>query len=270
MIPSFLKRLAGTVRRYAMRPWRPVVFMRLAWHGYTRNQRWKPLGDDGSRSDLSNPLRNYFYSVETGLGILKWDHYLDIYHRHFEKFRGKEVNVLEVGVYRGGSLRMWKDYFGPKCRVYGVDIEKDCKVYEDDSVKVFIGDQGDREFWRRFKEQVPNIDIVIDDGGHKSYQQIVTLEEMLPHLRPGGVYLCEDVHGIRNEFLFYMDGFSHNLHRASLMENVDNNARRVVCRSSEFQSTIHSVHFYPFVTVVEKRVKPLAEFVAPEWPPFLK
>jgi hypothetical protein len=59
-------------------------------------------------------------------------------------------------------------------------------------IKIFIGDEEDRKFWRRFKAEVPAVDIVIDDGGHQTQQQVVTLEELLPHLRPGGVYICED------------------------------------------------------------------------------
>jgi len=69
-----------------------------------------------------------------------------------------------------------------------------------------IGDQADRRFWKRFKQEHPRIDVLIDDGGHEPEQQLVTLEEMLPHLRPGGVYICEDVHGERNRFNAYVHG----------------------------------------------------------------
>ena len=54
-------------------------------------------------------------------------------------------------------------------------------------IKVFIGDQADRKFWSQFRREVPILDLVIDDGGHEPEQQIVSLEELLPHLRPGGV-----------------------------------------------------------------------------------
>jgi hypothetical protein len=59
---------------------------------------------------------------------------------------GSEVNVLEVGVYGGGSLEMWRDYFGPKCMVFGVDIKEACKTYENEYTKILIGNQGDRRF----------------------------------------------------------------------------------------------------------------------------
>ena len=213
----------------------------------------------------SNPLRAFFDSRTTGRGIWKWNHYFDAYHRHFGKFVGSDVNVLEIGVYSGGSLEMWRHYFGPGCHVYGVDIEKACKCYEDESTTIFIGDQGDRDFWRSFKEKAPAIDILIDDGGHRTEQQIVTLEEMLPHLRPGGVYLCEDVRGEHNGFSGYMQGIVANLNafRGSGSE----------VNPTEFQAWIRSVHFYPFMTFIEKADRPARRFIAPkhgtEWQPFL-
>lgn len=47
-------------------------------------------------------------------------HYFDIYERHFEKFIGKGINILEIGVSHGGSLQMWKDYFGDKAMIFGL------------------------------------------------------------------------------------------------------------------------------------------------------
>src|SRR6185503_13401380 len=88
------------------------------------------------------------------------------------------------------------------------DIEQACRVYEDEQVRVHVGDQADREFWRKFRKDVPLLDIIVDDGGHTPRQQIVTLEELLPHLRPGGVYLCEDVHGVHHEFVAYIAGIA--------------------------------------------------------------
>jgi len=65
-------------------------------------------------------------------------HYLNIYDHHFCKFRGQEVNVLEIGIYSGGSLEMWERYFGTKANIYGVDINAACRIYETDRIKIFI------------------------------------------------------------------------------------------------------------------------------------
>src|SRR4029434_2154870 len=53
--------------------------------------------------DEESPLRKYFDSHQTGRGIWKWNHYFDIYHNHFKKFVGREVHIVEVGIYSGGS-----------------------------------------------------------------------------------------------------------------------------------------------------------------------
>jgi len=213
-----------------------------------------------------NPLKSYFDSHKEGKGIWKWRHYFDIYHQHFKRFVGREVHLLEVGVYSGGSLEMWRDYFGSGCYVYGVDIEEACKVYENDRTKIFIGDQADRKFWKVFKDEVPRIDILIDDGGHQPEQRIVTLEEMLPYISPGGIYLCEDIHGIHNAFSSYFCGLVKNL-------NEINSGPIEGVKPTQFQSWIKSIHFYSHIAVIEKAEKPEEKFIdakrGTKWQPFL-
>lgn len=221
-----------------------------------------------SLSTPINPLWEYFQNHKKGPGIWKWEHYFDVYHRHFARFVGHKVNVLEIGVYSGGSLEMWRSYFGEKCQVYGVDIEEACRAYENDHTSVFIGDQADRTFWGTFRKSVEGIDILIDDGGHTPEQQQITLEEMLPYLRPGGVYLCEDVHYRNNTFSAFARGLVDELNHMNLPS-----AAGYQSNASQFQSSIHSIHFYPYLVVIEKHRVPLTRLSAPkhgtEWQPFL-
>jgi hypothetical protein len=115
---------------------------------------------------------------------------------------------------------MWRRYFGPKCRVTGIDIEPACKVYEGDGIHIAIGDQADRGFWKRFRADVPYIDVIIDDGGHSPEQQRITLEETVPYLRPGGVYICEDIGGgTGNPFAAYAHALADQLNTRSSYEN---------------------------------------------------
>jgi hypothetical protein len=119
------------------------------------------------------------------------------------------------------------------------------------------------------------LDIVIDDGGHEYEQQVVSLEELLPHLRPGGVYLCEDVHGAFNLFSSYVGGLAHKLNEmANVRGNLDDPDRRLVSDTTMFQKRTNSIHLYPFVVVVEKNRADVSELVAPkhgtQWEPFLK
>lgn len=140
-----------------------------------------------------NPLEDYFRANDGRL-IHKWTHYFDIYHRHFAPFRGKPVTVLEFGVSHGGSLQMWKHYFGKRARITGVDIDPRCARLTEDRVDVVIGDQGDRAFLRELGQRLGTIDVLIDDGGHTMEQQIATFEELWPRVRNGGVLAMEDLH----------------------------------------------------------------------------
>jgi len=215
----------------------------------------------------SNQLKSYFDSHLEGRGITKWIHYFDIYERHLRKFVGEEVHIVEIGVFSGGSMDMWHGYFGPKCRMYGVDIRQECKIYENERTRIFIGDQRDRNFWKSFVQKVPRIDIVIDDGSHQPEHQIVTLEELLPIVRPGGVYICEDVHYAHNRFSGYIYGLSTQLNAT-----VSDGPALSPVRTIAFQRAIQSVHLYPFLTVIERSTFDHDRLVSisrgTEWQPF--
>jgi hypothetical protein len=261
--------------RAATKDWRLLDQMDWLWRGYEVGNAWPMPPTTSEAAETSNPLRAYFEAHCQGRGIWKCLHYFDIYDRHLARFRGREVHILEIGIYSGGSLQMWKEYFGPKTKVYGVDIQPACKAFEDESTKIFIGDQEDAAFWKRFKEQVPALDVVIDDGGHKPSQQAVTLEELLPHIRPGGIYLCEDIIAPFNQFASYVSGLVQELNTYTIQTaDPSNQQMPLVGKPTGFQSAIDSIHSYPFVTVIEKRRNPLREFVSArrgtEWQRFGK
>ena len=161
-----------------------------------------------SAEHRDNPLAQYFLR-NTGRLMHKWHHYFEIYHRHLQRFRGASPVVLEIGVYHGGSLQMWRDYFGPGVKLIGVDIDPRCRQFEDDATTILIGDQADRQFLAELRSRFPRIDVLIDDGGHAMPQQITTLGELYPHVQPRGVYICEDLH------TSYMPAYGGGLRRGS-------------------------------------------------------
>lgn len=225
---------------------------------YTKSYKDKLPENTSANNEQENPLWEYFQNHKVGHGIWKWEHYFDIYHKHLAKFVGKKMDILEIGIYSGGSLEMWRSYFGDNCHIYGIDIEEACKEYENDYISVFIGDQESKKFWNDFKNKVEGVDVLIDDGGHTPEQQKVTLEEMLQHIRPGGVYICEDIHGTFNNFSAYATGLVNELNSMS--------------NNSQFQSAIHSIHFYPYMLVIEKHLVKPKKLNAPKhgtiWQPF--
>lgn len=119
--------------------------------------------------------------------------YLEVYNKYFERFRNTDVTIMEIGVYQGASLQLWKEYFGSKCKIIGIDINEECIKYNDGQIEVEIGSQESIYFWNYIKNKYPKIDIILDDGGHTMKQQIVTFEQMFSHLSENGVYMCEDV-----------------------------------------------------------------------------
>lgn len=202
-------------------------------------------------------LETYFHA-NNGRLIHKWMHFFDVYDRHFARYRGKEVVILEIGVFHGGSLQMWKEYFGDKARIYGMDINPRCKELEEDRVKILIGSQSDRDFLRKVKKELPPIDILIDDGGHTMQQQIITFEELYGAVKPDGVYLCEDLH--TSYWLQYGGGHKRPgtfiEYSKNLIDHLNAwHSEEGSLKVDDFTRSAASIHFYDSIMVVEKQVQ---------------
>ncbi len=190
-----------------------------------------------------------------GRPIMKVEHYMEIYEKHFERFRNRPVNILEIGIFQGGSLQLWKKYFGEQANIFGLDIEPKCKKFEEDRIKISIGDQGNRQFMKKLAQKLPPLDILIDDGGHTMKQQKVTFNVMYSKVKENGVYLCEDV--ATSYMPKYGGGY---LKPRSFIEF----AKRKIdylnaCYSQDenlkidnFTKSTHSMHFYNSIVVFEK------------------
>jgi hypothetical protein len=258
-VPTRAKDVVGLLRRFE----RGVAFAQMLP---------RPTNGAVSGHEPPNPLRDYFTAHKDGPGIWKWMHYFDIYQRHLERFRGRAVHVLEIGVFSGGSLGMWRAYFGGNATVYGIDIEPVCRAYEAEGIRIFIGDQGDRTFWRGVINELPHLDVVIDDGSHIAEHQITSFEELFPFIAPGGVYICEDVHGTRNRFSSFIYGIADSLNACALVLDQSNPARSAATSTTAAQAAITGISLYPFITVIEKREDAPTNFIAPkhgtQWQPF--
>ncbi len=223
-------------------------------------------------SPQSNPLLDYF-NANPGRLMSKWRHYFDVYHRHFERFRGREPTVVEIGVYHGGSLQMWKHYFGAGARVIGVDRNPRLRDLGEDGIEIVIGDQGDPAFLRQLGRQYGPIDILIDDGGHTMPQQIGTVENLFGALAADGVILVEDTHtsywreyggGLRAHSTF-MQFAKHLVDELNAYHSRDPQS----FVPGPFTQATRSIHFYDSIVVIEKGLHPQPEQVqsgAPSFP----
>lgn len=190
----------------------------------------------------------------------KWNPYFEVYEKYFSKFVNKAPVIVEIGVYGGGSLQMWRKYFGPDAKIIGVDIDPNTLRYTyDENTTVIIGDQGNPQFWEEFTTQYPQIDIVIDDGSHKGPHQITTFEKLFPFVKEGGVYLCEDTHTswyydthnpYDQSFIRYAKDLIDVMHKDHMKETP-----RLV-DLSEICSTVRSINFSDSIVVFEKE-KPI-------------
>jgi hypothetical protein len=207
-----------------------------------------------------NELRDYFEHNEKRL-INKFDHYFDVYDRYFNQYRNKKITIVEIGVYQGGSLQMWRKYFGPEATIWGIDIDLRCKQLEDENTHILIGSQEDPQFLRSIVDKIGPIDILIDDGGHTQDQQIVSFEELYKHIKIGGLYLCEDVH------TSYMNAYGGGLKRngtfieytKSLIDQLNAHyTEQPNFMVDDFTKTTNTIHYYDSIVLFEKRamVKP--------------
>lgn len=134
------------------------------------------------------------YYAHAGRPMFKWVHYLPLYDQALGRFVGKAPRVLEIGLAQGGSLQLWRDWLGAGASVVGLDLDPTCKRFEAEGFPIYIGDQGDPELLARIAAAHGPFDIVIDDGSHIPRHQIASFKALWPHVKAGGVYVCEDLH----------------------------------------------------------------------------
>lgn len=130
----------------------------------------------------------------TGTIVHKWHHYLPLYDRYFQPWKNRPVKMLEIGVSKGGSLALWRRYFGPDAIIFGIDIDQNCAKFNGLNGQVRIGSQDDPVFLRAVAEEMGGIDIVLDDGSHVAKHMDASLDVLFPILSVGGIYVLEDLH----------------------------------------------------------------------------
>ena len=130
-------------------------------------------------------LESKYYST-------KYKKYFDIYDQLFEKFINKKITIIEIGILNGGSLFMWRKYFGKKARIIGVDLNPKTKLLEKYGFEIFNGDQSNKKFWEKLFKKIGKVDIIIDDGGHTNEQRSLTTVYTVPNINNGGTNLYSE------------------------------------------------------------------------------
>ena len=255
------REMSSHARRVARRRYGRVVTKLLR---HPRPADYPASVEAASKSRYADTEFGKLYFSHTGRQCHKLVHYFPIYDRHLLRLRDgfseagvrRPLRLLEVGVRHGGSLQIWRKFFGTEATIFGIDVDPNCAAIDDADLTIRIGSQSDAAFLRSVVSELGGIDVVIDDGSHQAEHQVRTFEVLFPLLSSGGVYLIEDTHtaywpefggGLRyrGSFVEYSKNLVDGMHAWYLRRN----------RSQKRElspSTISSISFYDSVVVIQK------------------
>jgi hypothetical protein len=185
--------------------------------------------------DLFNNSNNY---------SIKLKKYFHVYDELFSIYKDKEITFVEIGVLDGGSLQIWKNFFGPKSRIIGIDLNPECKKFECDDFEIFIGSQSDSNFWNSFYKKVGPIDLLLDDGGHTNDQQIITLINSINNINENGLIVIEDTHCSYLKNFGNPSNFSFISFAKKIIDDVNFTYPGIGNFKYSLNKHIYSTHFY--------------------------
>jgi hypothetical protein len=126
----------------------------------------------------------------------EYHNYCRQYDDLFKKYREDELSFLEIGIYEGGSLPVWREVFPNATKIVGADILESCSKYNDPDKNIFveISDATTPEF----AEKMGSFDIIVDDGSHTNEGVIKAFQNLFPLLNDNGLYVVEDTNCYKN------------------------------------------------------------------------
>lgn len=210
-------------------------------------------GDIAAKYGQPSDLVDLYLSTTDG-HAMKWHHYFSVYERYFAPWRNRPLRFLEIGVFRGGSLRMWRNYFGPQATIFGIDIDPACAEFDGRHGQVRIGSQDDPEFLARVVDEMGGVDVILDDGSHHMDHIAASMKALFPRLSEGGLYMIEDLHtaywadfgGARRahpNFFASVAGMIDDMHHWYHGEAVEN---------ASMAAGVTGIHVHDSIVVLEK------------------
>lgn len=162
---------------------------------------------------------------------------------------GTQFTFVEVGVLDGGSLFMWRDFFGNKARIIGIDLNPSALKWAESGFEIYIGDQTDKNFWENFYKRVGNVDVLLDDGGHMNDQQTVTVLASLPHINDGGILMVEDTCTSYMKFDAFKK-YSFISHMKREIDSLHSRSPELDSLDTGFTDNVHSITFFENICVI--------------------
>jgi hypothetical protein len=192
-------------------------------------------------------LSDIFYAMPK-LSI-KNNTYFNAYEFVFNSYRGKPITFIEIGVFNGGSLHMWREYFGDAARIIGVDLNPIALELEKDGFEIYIGNQECSDFWLDLKGKVGDVDIILDDGGHKNGQQIATLYYGVDLIKDGGLIVIEDTHTSYFRRFGNPSPFSFISYSKKIVDVINSRFQYVKSKKTKFYDCVWAVNYFESIVV---------------------
>ena len=229
---------------------------------------WVNLLNSNGKASLTE-----LYEKHNGKISDKWSSYLKIYDEALSSYAESAISLLEIGVQNGGSLEIWHKYFPNAERLIGCDVNPQCGdlSYDQKNISIIVGDAGTPEVCKKIRNLCPRFDIIIDDGSHVSTDCIKNLRNYYKYVKPGGVYILEDLHcsywaefggglfdskSIINRLKEFIDYPNYEFW-GHVPDNLVEKERRVGSGNSEYRD-IESISFYNSIVVIKKALTPIS------------
>lgn len=130
-------------------------------------------------------------------GTDKVEHrYCDLYQTVLGHLRDEPIVMLEIGLFRGASALMWREFF-PKGEIHVADIVFSAgkgAVEGVDRIHLHPLNCDFSSDLKAFARRGFEFDVIVDDGGHTMRQQQLALKHLFGSLKRGGIFIMEDLH----------------------------------------------------------------------------
>ena len=181
--------------------------------------------------------------------------FIQLYEKYFTPLRDSKINILEIGVDNGDSLRIWREFFS-KANICGIDIDK--KNFKINNTKILQGDQSDLNFLKSLVSEYKKFDIIIDDGSHQAKHIIASFNYLFNYLSDNGLYVIED---LQTSYIPRYGGSRINLKKKkssmnfikSLTDSINyEKNNRPFFKKNKFDGLIKSINFHQNIVFIYK------------------
>lgn len=213
-------------------------------------------------------------ALETGTDKSSIYHnYTSVYTQYFAPLQKHPLKFLEIGIYKGDSVRLWEQYF-PNAELHFIDIDASNILYWSTRSHYHFVDQSNFTQLTQFAQSIGGgLDIIIDDGGHTMVQQITSFKALFPYLKSGGIYIIEDLNtsywkaygGLEHKKALNVKGRTTVAFLQDLVHELNYIGSEISCADqekfslfsnkelNEYQKEIYSIHFYSSLCIILKK-----------------